>query len=148
MHIMETLATRADTGLHIDVPTGVSMLESRPTILIVEDDAAVRHSLRMVLEVFGYKVEDYHDGDSLLARASMADSCIVMDVNLPGRSGLEVVAELRARSLTVPVVLVSAQVTALLREKGDQLGVLAVLDKPLDTDMLFRTIDSVGAMRA
>ena len=120
------------------------MLKARPTVLIVEDDAAVRHSLRMVLEVFGYEVEDFHNGDSLLARGSLADSCIVMDVNLPGRSGLEIVEELRTRSLTVPVVLVSAQVTSRLREKGAQLGVLAVLDKPLDTDMLFRAIDSVG----
>ena len=56
-------------------------------ILIVEDDTAVRDSLRMVLEIYGYAVEIFASGEALLAYEDLGDShCVILDVNLPGQA--------------------------------------------------------------
>ena len=69
-------------------------------IFIVDDDSAVRDALRLVFELEGFRVSVFSDGGSFLAVAKTRQpACVILDVHMPGRSGLEVLTELGA---TVP----------------------------------------------
>jgi len=78
------------------------------TILIVEDDGALRLTLRLLLEDEGYKVSEFADGESVLDSSEHIDLALV-DLRLPGISGYDVVRHLR-RSSDLPIIIVSAQV--------------------------------------
>ena len=114
------------------------------TLLIVEDDHAVRDSMRMVLEIYGYKVEVFGTGEDFMARAVLsADCCVILDVNLPGASGLGVLEQLRSRGCLVPAVVMSARGTIETRATAKRLNALAFFDKPVNVDCLIDAINTV-----
>ena len=118
----------------------------KPTLLIVEDDKAVRDSLRMVLEVFGYTVEVFASGEEFIERAEFDDgSVLILDVRLPGTSGLGVLEHVRARGILAPAILVSALSTEPMRARAAGLNAVAFFDKPVDID---RLLHAIGALQA
>ncbi|MEQ8393567.1 response regulator [Thalassobaculum sp.] len=122
--------------------TGIVALKR--TLLIVEDDQAVRDSMRMVLEIYGYSVEVFGTGEDFMAQADLsADCCVILDVNLPGASGLGVLEQLRSRGCLVPAVIVSALSTDEIRARAKRLNALAFFDKPVNVDCLISAINAV-----
>ncbi|QPC42654.1 response regulator [Kaustia mangrovi] len=116
----------------------------KPTILIVEDDKAVRESLRMVLEVYGYTVEEFATGEDLIERAEPVDgACIILDIHLPGASGIETLERLRAHSGPFNAILVSARATDRMQNDARRLHALALFSKPVDIDRLLGTISAL-----
>nr|WP_281380094.1 response regulator [Prosthecomicrobium pneumaticum] len=127
----------------------------KPTIVIVEDDKAVRESLRMVLETYGYAVEDFASGEAFLDQQEIGDDrFVVIDAGLPGASGLETLARMRARNggletlarmrarnVGLPSVVVSARSDDEMARRARRAGALALLDKPIDIDALLRAIE-------
>ena len=80
-------------------------------IFVVEDDEAVRASTRALLEAQGFLVRDFVNAEAfLLATDGRDGDCIVLDHNLLGMSGLDLIALLRARGVTTPAIIVSGQV--------------------------------------
>ena len=85
---------------------------SKTTVLVVDDDAAVRDSLKFLLELEGFRVRVYADGKALLAEADIhGDEYLVVDQVMPGISGLETIDALRCRGGLSPVVLVISDPT-------------------------------------
>jgi DNA-binding response OmpR family regulator len=81
-----------------------------PPALIVDDDLGIREALRRGLEIEGFAVRDVKDGDSALAEiAAHPPAVVVLDVTMPGLSGVEVVRRLREQGLTLPVCMLSAR---------------------------------------
>jgi FixJ family two-component response regulator len=114
-------------------------------VYVVEDDASVRLVLEMMLSSGGYDVEADDGGAKLLARKTYADlACIIMDINLVGETGLDIVAKLRGAGVTTPVVIATAQVSDGLRRKAEGLDIAAFLEKPFRRGAL---LDAVGAIR-
>lgn len=73
-------------------------------VFVVDDDPAVRETLSIVLSAAGYQVICFADGESLLAVArSRSPACILLDVHIPGRSGLDILAELHAEDYPAPI---------------------------------------------
>jgi len=94
-------------------------------ILVVEDEKKVARFLEKGLREEGYSVDVSHDGTDGLLKAHVHDyDLLVLDVMLPGKSGLEVVRELRARESSVPVLLLTA--------RGDQDDIVLGLDAGAD----------------
>ena len=120
----------------------------KPRMLIVDDDGAARHSLRIVLEAYGYSVRDFASAEDLAQDPMGADSCLILDVDLPGASGLDMLRRLRALGSRVPVVLVSGCATDTIRAEAACLEALAFFEKPIDIDALLRTIDSDAELAA
>jgi len=80
------------------------------TVLVVEDDTAIRRGLCDALRFGGYRVLDAADGTAGLAAALAADvDLVLLDVLLPGRDGFEVLTELRRAKPALPVVMVTAK---------------------------------------
>jgi DNA-binding response OmpR family regulator len=122
-------------------------LKGRGVVLVVEDDADLAESLRDTLVGSGYSAVLARDGKAALesARAGGID-VLILDLRLPGMSGLEVHLELRRSGLTLPTVVVTGyrdeEAAAIGElEKG---AVKAVLTKPLDMEAFIRAVESAG----
>jgi FixJ family two-component response regulator len=112
-------------------------------VLIVDDDAAVRTSLKFVLELEGLEVRTYDSGRSLLADGTLpAKGCLVIDQSMPTMRGLDLVRRLKDRAVQLPTILITANVTDDLKRKAVSAGVQAVLEKPLEDSSL---IDNIKA---
>ncbi|HXM70750.1 MAG TPA: response regulator, partial [Thermoanaerobaculia bacterium] len=80
----------------------------RASVLIVDDESAIRDSLRMILEYEGYRVEEAGGGPQALARiADRLPDAVLLDVKMPEMDGIEVLRAMRERGYDVPVLVVS-----------------------------------------
>jgi FixJ family two-component response regulator len=115
---------------------------SRPLVIVVDDDGAVRNSLKFSLEIEGFAVRTYSDGQELLNRGdASASSCLIIDYNLPGISGLETIARLREEHMNVPAILITSLPTLATTEHARQAHI-PIVEKPFLDNAL---IDQVHA---
>ena len=104
--------------------------QPQPTVVIVDDDPAVRNSLKFSLELEGFAVRLYADGGELLADLDLpANGCLVIDQVMPGTSGLDLVDVLRKRGISNPAVLIVSDSNPQVRRRAAVAGV-AVIEKP------------------
>jgi FixJ family two-component response regulator len=100
-------------------------------ILVVDDDSAVRNSLKFMIEVEGFQVNAYSSAQELLNEDSLpANSCLVTDYHMPDMTGLELVDQLRDRQISIPAILMTANPTEILRNRAKAAGI-SIIDKPL-----------------
>jgi len=119
------------------------MAEQGGTILVVEDDDSMREAIERLLNAAGFGCNAYASADALLAQGVDEDStCVISDLRLPGMSGLELLATLRDRKISLPFILITAHDTPGLREKAASCGAAAYLSKP------FRGTTLLEAVRA
>jgi FixJ family two-component response regulator len=115
------------------------------TILVVEDDDSMREAIERLLEAAGFECAAYASAEALLARGIDDDSaCVICDLRLPGMSGLELLATLRERDISLPFILVTAHDLPGLRQKAMQRGAAAYLAKPFRGTSLIETIRQVS----
>ena len=101
-----------------------------PQVMVVDDDLAVRNSLKFSLEVEGFAVRVYAGGTELLNDTELSrGGCLVIDQNMPEMNGLDLIAQLRSRAVAVPAILVTTYPTAALRTRAAKVGV-AIVEKP------------------
>ncbi|MGZ8389071.1 MAG: response regulator [Rhodoplanes sp.] len=114
-----------------------------PTILVVEDDDSLRHSLRFSLAVEGFAVRTYAKASELLGAAELPDrGCLVVDYNLPDMTGLDLVAQLRNRQVALPAILITTNPSGIVRRRAEEAGV-PMIEKPLLDDSLINGILAV-----
>ena len=113
-------------------------------IAVVDDDMAVRDSLRFLLEAAGFAVRTYNSADQFLNATGMwLPGCLIVDHNMPLVTGVELLAELRSRGIAVPAVLITAALSPELRGRALALGAGLVLAKPLTGDDLLGFVTAV-----
>ena len=113
-------------------------------VLVVDDEPVVRDAARLVLEQEGLRVAIAADGDSALAHEALAGCRLVLcDMMMPGRAGLEVVAQIRARRPEVPIVLITGYATEANAERAMAAGATAFLAKPFDEEELLDQVRRV-----
>ena len=114
----------------------------KSVILVIDDDPAVRNSLKFALEIEGFCVRAYRSGAELLQEKELPLSgCLVVDYNLPGMNGLDLLALLCERNIRLPAILITTHPTAMVRKRAASAGV-CLIEKPLLTDTLFQYIHS------
>ena len=95
-------------------------------MIVVDDDRAVRNSLKFSLEIEGFAVRTYSDGEELLVGGDAAiSSCLVIDHNLPGITGLETIARLREEHAKVPAILITTHPTRATTERAREAHILS-----------------------
>lgn len=104
-------------------------------VAVVDDDTAVCDSTRMLLEAYDFEVRTYQSAAEFL-KESPGVSCLVVDYQMPGLNGLELVSELRKRGLSVPVIMITATEDATIERRAAELGIRSVLRKPLGKSLL------------
>src|SRR5467141_2059697 len=103
----------------------------RGEIFVVDDDPAIREILSMVLAEGGYKVICFADGAALLAVArTRCPSCILLDVHIPGKSGLDILKELHGEDYPAPIFMISGQGDIAMAVSAIKSGALDFIESP------------------
>lgn len=117
------------------------MLAVPETVIVVDDDAAVRAALKFALEVEGFNVQLYDGPQAVLAAINLPKrGCLVIDYRMPTIDGITLVDELRRRNVALPAILISARVTRALHDLAARSGLTRVLEKPLTDTALVENI--------
>ena len=112
-----------------------------PTVLIADDEPAIRRSLREILEFEGYDVVEAVDGDEALEKGQGGGlDLILLDIKMPKRDGMEVLQALYDGESTVPVVMISGHGNVDTAVEATQLGAVDFLEKPPDLNRLLVTV--------
>ena len=114
-----------------------------PYVAIVDDEEPVRKALKRLLRASGLEADTYASGkDFLEASGTRVPDCVVLDLHMPGMSGLDVLRELRAARSALPAVMITAYDEPATREQCLAAGAAAYLRKPLDERLLLNAISA------
>jgi FixJ family two-component response regulator len=114
---------------------------ARDTVAIVDDDEAVRHSLRFLLEVLGHKVETFASAAEFLKAGPGDLMCLIVDHHMPTTTGLDFAERLRVDGNKVPIMLITGSPTPGIYARAAKLAI-EVLEKPPDEALLLAFIDA------
>jgi two-component system, LuxR family, response regulator FixJ len=117
--------------------------DAKHLLLVLDDDAAVRDSLKFLLEVEGFKVRTFASPDELLNDKELSDTgCLIVDYQMPAMNGLDVVAALRRRQNLMPAILITAHPDAKILERASAAGI-TLIKKPFQQAALLDCIDGL-----
>jgi len=121
---------------------------SAASILIVDDETEIRESLQTLLEFEGYRVDTAENGEDGLARiASQPYDLVLLDLALPGRNGMEVLADIRERDPELSVIMITAYGTVENAVNAMQSGATNFIQKPWDNEKLLADVRAAVARR-
>lgn len=116
-------------------------LPTKPTVYVVDDDAAVLGSLRFLLETDGFAVRTFRNAAALLSAVQVGGAdCYVIDYKMPGINGIELVGRLRQADDNTPVVLITGYPDGNISARAAAAGVQDVILKPLLDENLLKRI--------
>ncbi len=122
-------------------------MSGRPTaVFVVDDDPAVRRGLDRLLRSVGYYVETFGSAEEFLrqARWELAD-CLLLDVRMPGRTGLDLQDDLVAAGCAVSIVFVTGHLDDAVVSRAMRAGAVDVLAKPFEVSNLLQTIEEAAS---
>lgn len=119
-------------------------MSATPTVYLVDDDAAVRDALSMLLEVSGFRVETYAGGEQFLAVCTEVrhPGCLILDVRMPGMSGPALHQELIRRGIRLPVIFLTAHGDIPTSVAAIKAGAMDFLTKPVEGGLLVDRVKS------
>lgn len=112
---------------------------TQPTVVVVDDDTALRSALKFSLELDGFLVEAHESGAALSNAELPRKGCLVLDYDLAGVDGLQLLSALRARKVELPAVLIATQPNRSVRLRAAAAGV-PIVEKPLLSDALLENV--------
>ena len=123
------------------------MRAERLTVFVIDDDAAVRDSIALMLGLEGYRTSLFADAEAFLAawREDWA-GCVVADVRLPGQSGVELQDAFRKRNISLPFVIITAHGDVATARAAFRSQAVDFLEKPFDNVQLFTAIETAFAL--
>lgn len=123
---------------------------AEPTVVVVDDDEAVRDSLQAMLEAEGFAVEVFADADAFLeGYRPTPNACLLIDVRMPGMDGMELLTRLATRVSSPPVILITGHGDVPMAVRAMKLGAVDFIEKPFAAETLVRSIrDALAICRA
>src|SRR3954470_3339830 len=120
--------------------------KSRPKVFVVDDDDAVRDSIKVLLEVYGIDVEDYESTDAFARHYRRpCRGCIILDQHLPVLTGVDFLNSPAARRLGLPVILMTGLGDPGLESRARAAGAVGYLHKAVSARLLLANIERVTA---
>ncbi len=118
------------------------MNQPQATVFVVDDDAAVRRSLSLLIGSMALPVETFSSAQDFLERCD-ADrpGCLVLDIRMPGMSGLELQTELHTRGFFLPVIFITGHGDIAMAVRAMQHGALDFIEKPFNDQQLLERIN-------
>src|SRR3954466_491132 len=116
----------------------------KPKILVIDDDAGIRESLKMTLEYDGYEVIGAATGPEGLNLVERdAPDLVLLDVKMPGMDGFDVMSRLRSMQANLPIVMISAHGPGMTGARATRKGAVDFIDKPLSSDRVLVTVKNI-----
>jgi DNA-binding NtrC family response regulator len=117
------------------------MVQTNAPVCVVDDDASMRESVGSLIRSLGFKVETFESANEFLAsRRAEASSCLVLDVEMPGLSGLDLQQELTKADVQIPIVFLTGRGDIPMSVRAIKAGALEFLTKPVDEEQLLNAI--------
>ena len=108
-----------------------------PTVFVVDDDRAMRESLSWLLDSVGLRVRSYANAGDFLAEHDPAQpGCLVLDVRMPGMSGLDLQAELARRGVELPTIVITGHAEVSMAVRAVKAGAIDFIEKPFSDQLL------------
>ena len=118
-------------------------MENRPHIAVVDDDQSVREALENLIHSVGFEVRLFASAEAFIDSDAPANTdCAVLDLCLPGMSGLELQRKLATNGHSTPVIIITAQGDDKTRSQAIAAGAIAFLKKPFKEEVLLAALDS------
>jgi FixJ family two-component response regulator len=112
---------------------------AEPLISVIDDDDSLRQALVRLIHSLGYDARGFASAEEFIASGTMAGcSCVITDIQMPGMSGIELVAHLQT---PVPVIMITARAEADLEQSAMASGAMCFLRKPIDTKVLVEWVE-------
>jgi two-component system response regulator FixJ len=116
-------------------------MSDRAPVFVVDDDAAVCSGLKALLGAKGYEVATFANSETFLAALPpYPEGCLVLDVRMPGMSGLELQGELNRRGVALPIIMMTGHGDIQMAVAALKAGAVDFLEKPFDADILVASI--------
>ena len=110
-------------------------------IYVIDDDESVRKAFKRLLRCVNFEVETFSSAEEFLkSQKSNKNGCIIIDIRMPGLTGLDLQRKLMAQGSRIPVIVISASDDAQVREQARELGAVAFFRKPIDDQALLDAI--------
>jgi two-component system response regulator FixJ len=121
-------------------------MSDEPTVFVVDDDHTAAASLVALMTSVGLHAESFHSGEAFLAAYDGSRrGCLVVDMRMPGMSGLELVEALAAKNVKIPTICISGHMDKASMEKATNLGAMACFEKPFDCNAISDAVRSALA---
>jgi FixJ family two-component response regulator len=115
--------------------------EPRVSVVVVDDDLAVRRGLTRLLRASGYEVETFASARAFLERGDYGRlTCLVLDVRMPGQSGFDVQRVLLGAGYDVPIIFITGHGDAAMAAQAMSAGAVGFITKPFDDDVLLDAV--------
>ena len=122
------------------------MTEYKPTIFVVDDDPSIRESTKFLLESVGFNVKTYASGqDFLKAKVQVDLGCLILDMRMPGLSGLDLQEKLLSSLNPLPVIFITGHGTVPMSVRAMKAGAIDFLQKPFEEQELLDAINKAIA---
>lgn len=117
------------------------MMMSSPTVYLVDDDAAVTRAITSLGSLMQLRIRAFASAESLLEEDDLPrEGCLILDIRLPGMSGLDLQTTLRERQCELPVIMISGHADVPLAVEAMRRGALTVLEKPFRLEVIMQHI--------
>jgi FixJ family two-component response regulator len=117
------------------------------SVFVVDDDPGMLNGVRRLLRVHGFNTQLFESAEAVCSRANMDDAfCVVLDINLNGKSGIELRHKLTSRGCAIPVVYITANDDDAIRKAAIESGCIAYLTKPFTARELIDPILRVSSL--
>jgi len=114
---------------------------NRSVVHVIDDDDDVRESVRLFLTTEGFDARTYASAADFLAKMNPNESgCVVTDVRMPGMSGIDFLAHVAARRLSLPIIVITAHADVPLAVRAMKLGAVDLIEKPFRPDELISVV--------
>ena len=119
------------------------MAAAKPIVFVVDDDVWIRESLPDLLREFGFSARAFSSGQEFLSSNDVGETrCLILDVAMPGMSGLEVQEELKRRGQAIPVIFITGQKDEEIRKRAFSQGAVKFLYKPFSDSALLEAVNA------
>jgi FixJ family two-component response regulator len=117
------------------------MTDYKPTVFLVDDDNAVRDALELLLDSVGLSTVSYPSAAAFLDEFDQnCRGCLVLDIRMPGMSGMELQAALAEKSVNIPIIFLTGHGNVSMSAKAFRTGAIDFLEKPFDENVLLERI--------
>lgn len=124
----------------------IEAAKAQTLIRIVDDDASLRDALRFVLETEGWRTADHAGARAFLTSdAPSTPGCVILDIRMPGMSGIEAQREMKARGIDLPIIFLTGHGDVEMAVSALQEGALDFIQKPVDNERLLAVIAYAAA---
>jgi FixJ family two-component response regulator len=110
------------------------------TVYVVDDDESIRRALKRLLRSFGYHAVTFESAEEFLDSSSLGDGCLILDIRLPGMTGLDLQEKLSSSGAKYAIIFMTAHDNPQWQERAKKAGAIAYLRKPFDEQLLLNAI--------